>query len=283
MGAPSPMNFSRWVFAAPWLIFGVGVGLCFQSENEVRAQYERAQTQWRIGDYAAAISLYDKVHLLYPSSSYAPRALFELGNLNYINSRDIQRAVENFQMLVDEYPKTPQAVDALLRLGEINEIELQDYPAAIVCWKRVLELDASRRSRRQLLFRIGNAYFKLDQFERAIRAFEELVGDGVADDLTQQANIRLGTIYQINADYLGSLPYFRAVLENESRPNYRLQAQLGLIESFEFLDDLKSAVEVARRIDEADSPAAEMKADLLARLSKKQKLYEPNPWTGGQD
>ncbi len=274
------MNFNKWILATPWLIFGVGVGLYFQSENEVWVQFERAQTSWRTGDYPEAIELYERVHRLYPTSSYAVRALFELGNLNYINSHNIDQAVENFQLLVAEYPHSAQAVDAYMRLGEINEIELQDLPAAIACWKRVLEMDVPLERRRDLLFRIGNAYFKLDQFDRAIRAFEEVLRDGIHDDLAQQANIRLGTIFQIGGDHQGSIPYLRAVLEHESRPNYRLQAQLGLIESYEFLDDLASATEVAASIDATDPASAEMKADLLARLGKKQKLYEPKLWTG---
>ncbi len=274
------MSFNRWVLATPWLIFGIGVGLYFQSENEVWTQFDRAQTSWRRGDYEQAMKLYERVYRLYPDSSYAGRALFELGSLNYINSYNINRAVEAFQRLVTEYPSSPKVVDAYMMLGEINEIELQDLPAAIDCWRRLLDMDLPSDLRRQLLFRIGNAYFKLDQFERARRTFEELLDEN--DDLAQQANIRLGTIFQLTRDYQDSLPCFEAVLRGESRASYRLQAQLGLIESYEFLADLDAAIAVAESVNDADYPA-DLKRDLLERLGNKRKFYESKLWESGHN
>lgn len=274
------MKGNKWILASPWLIFGVAVALFSKSENEVWLQFNRAQTSWRAGDYDRAIELYEKVYSQYPRSSYAAEALWELGTLNYINSANVDRALEHFQILVTEYPNSPRSIDAYLMLGEIHDIELQDPAQAIACWRTVLERAVSREQRRRLLFRVGNAYFKQKKFEQARQTYQQLIADGAGDDLAHQANIRLGTIFQLAGAYQKSIPCFRAVLEAGDAHQYRLQAQLGLIESYEFLDDLPAALAVARGIGAEDCPA-EMRRDLLARLHEQEKLYGPSKWISG--
>ena len=51
-----------WVLPVPFLIFGAGGWLIFETENEVVVQIARAQLQWREGNHHQAIKLYDAVH-----------------------------------------------------------------------------------------------------------------------------------------------------------------------------------------------------------------------------
>jgi pentatricopeptide repeat protein len=268
-----------WVLLLPFLVFGIGVWLYFQTQNQVRVEMLRAQAQWRDQNYEEAIGLYEAIHQLYPRSRYADDALFELGTISYVNLYDVNRALSYYERLVKNHPQSNLAKEAYLKIGEINEAELSDYDSAIQYWKEVLNLDSSIRQRVRVCFRIANAYLKMNRFDEAMEYFEYLLEHGQEPHLLDQARISVGTIHQIKREYDDSVACFQQVLATSSCADCRLQAQLGLIESYQFVDDLPKAIEIAGAINPNEYPES-LKADLLRRLRDKKRYYEPKVWTG---
>jgi TolA-binding protein len=275
------VTLSRWILILPILIFGLGVYLYFATENEVRVQFLRAQDHWKDGRYEEAIEAYRSVQSDYPQSKYASRALWELAQLNYVSQFDVNQAIRSFEKLVETYPETPLSRQGLLKLAEIHSIELREPLQAVRYWERYLEVEEDFDQKRQALYLIGNAYFQAADLERAETAYETILSGGEQDELTSRACLQLGSIRQLQNDFLRSVEYFKRALGVKDCPECRLQAQLGLIESLEFLGELPQAIEVARGIDALEYPR-KMKADLLARLSEKRKYYEPRLWKSGQ-
>lgn len=264
-----------WVPALPWLIFGVGVALFSQTDNEAEAQFERAQRHWRAGRYGQAIDAYREVYQSYPESRFAVAALWESATLNYLSSYDLEKAVGLLERLVHDFPNHPTADRARAMLGEIHESALKDVERALYYWRRLDRPRVAAPLRRQALYGIGRALFELSRFNEARAALEGVCRNEPPDYLTQQANLRLAIIYQLRQQYERSLPHFLAVLEIDDCSDCRLQAQLGLIESYEFLDDLDSAVEVAAGLPEEDYP---QKRELLERLRQKRHYYRSSAW-----
>ncbi len=264
----------RWVLPLPLVIFVAAAWIFARTENEVRVQVERAQRQWRQEDYRQAVSLYEAVHLDFPKSQYADDALWEAGTIYYVNFYDIDRALMSFHKLVTQYPDSPLAAESYLKLAQIHEVELADLPKAIGCWNQLLSLNFPLERRRQVRFLIGNAHFKLNQFNKALVEFELLMNAGQSDDITDQARARAGTIMQIQSRHEESVEYFAEVLETTNCSDCRRTARLGLIESYEFLGELSKAMEVAQTIPTSEF-ATQVKEDLLRRLSEKAKYYDP--------
>ncbi len=265
------MKIGNWVLVLPFLVFVTGVGLFVKTDNEARVLFERAKNAWRTGDYQKAARIYRTVSSKHPDSGYAASALWELAHLSYVNRYDIDSALEAFGALAEETPQSPLTARSLLMLADIHEKELQDLEGAITYWQAFLRTGSTTPERQPILFRIGDAYLKLVRLSEARETFEALLETQPEEPLFQQTSLRLGTILQLMQDYEGSLVHFWAVLERDQCGDCRLQAQLALIESYEFLDQLPAAIEVARSISEEDYPS-EMKAGLLARLSQKQAL-----------
>ncbi len=269
----------KFVLFLPFLIFGAGVWLYFQTENEVRAQMAQAQARWRVGAYDDAITLYESVSQHYPASRYADDALWEIATIYYFNFYDVNRALSCFQRLATGYPGTPLAKESHLKLAEINEIVLKDVGAAIAHLNEALSQDPSIRSRRLICFKLGSAYLKLDRFDEARRQFASVVRDGLDDHLADQASIRIGSILQIGKKYDDSLPFFLGVLERTKCRDCRARAKLGLIESYEFMDDLSKAIAVAKSINPGECPE-QLKLGVLKRLTDKNKYDGQTLWGG---
>lgn len=264
----------RWIIPFPIFIFVAAAWIFVQTENEAWVQIDRAQRQWREGNYLKALTLYDGVHRNYPNSQYADDALWEIGTIYYVNLYNLESALGSFHKLTTQYPDSPLVPESYSKLAQIHEAELVDLPQAINYWNQMSSLDLSPERRRQVRFHIGNAHFKLNQFEEALIELEAILSDDHLDAITDQARIRAGAIMQIQGRHNESVKYFAEVLKETNCSECRRTARLGLIESYEFLGELPMAMKVAQAIPASEFPA-QVKEDLLKRLGKKSEYYSP--------
>lgn len=269
---------ARWILAAPVVLLAGASWLFQQSENEARAHFSRAREQWRLGNYQQAIDRFDLLVEKFPDSRFADEALWEIGTIYYVNLHDVTQALFAFERLVAAFPESPLSVEGSLRIAEIFEVELGEIGPALEHWQAALTASKNPRQRLEIRLKIADAHFKQGDFETAFDAFTVISLEGEVRQ-ADQARLRLGNILQIQRDFEGSLQEFQTVLENNQSPELRLQAQLGMIESYERLDHLDRAIEIAESIDSPAYPR-ELKEDLMNRLLEKRRLYEPRLWTG---
>lgn len=266
---------SRWILLVPFLIFGLGAVLFFSTESEVKVRFDRAQDRLREGQLDRAVSEFQGIVENYPKSGYAPRALWELATLYHSSLYELPEAVDSFRQLIQDYPESPFAAESLLRLADIRMKEYQDGPEAITLWREYLERWPASGKRREIQFEIGSALFQLGQLEEALNELRPLTDR--QDETGQKSALTVATIFQLKKMYSESLEYFEKAAEGEVSETCRLQAQLGWIESLEFLGDLSQAIKVAQSID-SESYSPLLKEELLVRLTRKQKYYEPGLW-----
>jgi len=270
---------SRWVLLLPFLVFGVGIWLYFQTDNEVRVQMNRAAEKWRTGSFEEAVALYEAVPTRYPASRYADDAIWEVGRISYFNFDDLNRAISCFHRITTHYPGTALAKESHLKLAEINEASLKDLPEAIRHWKQALLTDSSVRLRREVTFKIASAYLKLGSFDEAREQFGQLTGDETRDHLCEQAMVRVGAILQIKRDHKEAVGYFQQVLNDTQCVECRVQARLGLIESLEYMDEIPAAIDAVQGFQPGGYPEP-LKQDLLRRLREKNRYNQPKLWNG---
>jgi TolA-binding protein len=266
---------SRWILLVPFLCFAVAAQLFVHSENEARVLFVRAQKQWRLRDFDEAIRQFEVLRKEHPRSEYAVSALWEIATIYYFNKYDISSALYYFEKLATEHPESDRAAGSHLKAAEIFEVELNEISKAIDHWERALQTDLDDDLRREVFFKLGDASFKTENFDDALMRFTLVVADGQNQHLVDQAKIRIGSIFQLRGNHDRAAETFRQVLEETGCDHCRLQGQLGLIESYEHLDRLPQAIEIAESINEAEYPAP-MREQLLGRLSEKRKYYEPS-------
>ncbi len=243
-----------WLPLLPLALFGVGVGVTERGENEGEAGLRRAQETWRSQDYEGAIEQYRALHREHPKSPYAPTALWEAAGIYYSRHYNLESATRLLRKLVAEYPQSPQAKDALLRLAEIHEGEDRDLDLAVEFWEKALERNLSPQQRRQVTFKLGDTHLKQRRLGKARRYLQEAVAWKTNDRLGQQAHIRLGTIAQIEGDHQAAIDFFEAAMASNECQECRTQAQLGLVESYEFTGSPAKAIAIAEAIPREQHP-----------------------------
>ena len=90
-------------------------GSLSKTEGE-RGAYETAFDALKGGRYAESAQLFQAFLQTYPSGSYAPNALYWLGESYYV-TQNYALAQEQFQGLLDRYPTHDKAPGALLKVG----------------------------------------------------------------------------------------------------------------------------------------------------------------------
>lgn len=102
-------------------------GLIAQGGDE-RAAYDAAFNVLKSGQYAESARLFQEFLSVHPSGTYAPNALYWLGESYYV-TQNYQLAQEQFQTLLDRYPTHDKAAGALLKVG-LAQFGLKQVDAA---------------------------------------------------------------------------------------------------------------------------------------------------------
>ena len=106
--------------------------------TEVEQQaYDQAFLALRETRYADAAEGFDRFLRDHPQSSYAPNALYWLGEVYYV-TRDFETALAQFRNLLDRYPGSSKQPDALLKTG-FSHYELGHWPEARAALQQVVE------------------------------------------------------------------------------------------------------------------------------------------------
>lgn len=101
-----------------------------------RQAYDEAFRALRETRYADAAEGFDRFLRDHPDSSYAPNALYWLGEVYYV-TRDFETALRQFQRLHEQYPDSSKKPDALLKTG-FSHYELGQWERARAALEEVI-------------------------------------------------------------------------------------------------------------------------------------------------
>ena len=103
-----------------------------QAPSAAKAQYTIGRMWQQEGAAAKAINAYKQVDLNYGSSSYAPEALYQTGEILVLkaergnqNKANVNRARNIYQELLHRYPNHKRAADARSRLSMLGSQDIQ--------------------------------------------------------------------------------------------------------------------------------------------------------------
>ena len=220
-----------------------------------------------------ALALYDRVVKEYPGTPVSCQALWKMASIEYLVIRDTEKAVTLLNNLLESCQEDEFVGKSMLMLADIHEVDLRNLEYSNQLRREYLAMDPELEQFEEALFKIGDVLFKQGRFAQATTAFEHLLNLDPAEEITTQTRLRIGAILQLNQDYDSSIRYFEAVAQESRRPEFRLQARLSLIESYEFMEQLSRAVEIAQDIQPDEYPT-ELKKNILMRLKRKKLQFE---------
>ncbi len=256
-----------------WMLLLVAAAVLVACNSNERQLLGEAEARWREGNYEDAIRLNTLLFERDHQGKYAAKAMLNIANIYYLNLRQLRDAIDWYERLVDEFPGSPEEYSARLRLAGIYATT-GDLTRAVVQYDKLLEMK-NLENRDEILYERAGAYFKQEDFYRALRELSRLEDSGVSGHLGDQVRLKIGNIYQIQHKYDDALAYFQKVSQAGCR-ECRRQATLDLATTYEALYDFDRAIATIKKLD--PGPENEkLIAQEVARLQEKRKRVDSGP------
>jgi tetratricopeptide (TPR) repeat protein len=257
---------SAWFYGA--CMAAVLLGQACNSDS--RQLLERADARWREGNYDDAIRLNTLLYQRDRQGKYGAQALLNIGNIYYLNLRQIKNAIDAYKKVAAEMTGRPEEYKAREKLATIYENEVGDLTQAILEYDRILQAK-DLENLAEIQFKRANDYFRKEDFDRALRELRSLEESGVTGHLAHQIFLKIGSIYQIRQKYEDAIGYFEKVTQSAC-PECRQRSILNLAESYEALYDIDGAVESLRKLDPTPDNERLVRQETSRLLDKRRRL-----------
>ena len=171
------------------------------------AQFVLGECHFKMKEYIIAASEYQKLYVQYPQSSLAQEAEYKMGicflELSPKYSLDqvyTQKAIDTFQLFIEDYPNSEKVDEATARIQELRHKlahkeffngmlyhKMKEYASARIYYELVLDnyYDTEYAPRAQYYIAFG--YEKEKQWTEAIEAYTQYLNKFSGHDLEQEA------------------------------------------------------------------------------------------------
>lgn len=279
-----------------------------QSRFADGAMFQKAQITFEKGDYSAAVTQYTQLIEGKPGSSYIPFALQRRATA-YSNLRQYDKAVVDYQRILNQYPTSKTANSALLGLQEAlnNAGRAEEFTAALAKYKQSNPQDNSLEnvefeSAKSLYFAekyqkavesfqnymkaypdnalvydakfyLGESYFRLNDLPKAIQFHQTVISDNRSPNINRSIS-RLAEMEYASKNYPNAIRYYLTSLSGARNKKEQALAWNGLMESYYNLSKYDSVMYYADEI--INKGGATVNAQNKALLYRGKALYVQN-------
>ena len=246
------------------------------------AKYQLGKSYMLANNNNKSINYFFKVVDEHPNSAYVKQSLSRLGLL-YYNISDNEKALEIFKRVVSDYPNYEDSKEALVYIkniyvekGDITEYANfvnkltfvnitkasldsttydaaslkylnEDCEGAIKDFNAYLEQFSPANFALNARFYRAECLYKANEIEAAYADYKFVVENG-NNKFTESALIKASKISFNNEKFNEALPYFIELEKVATFPSVRLDAIVGQMRCFFYLNSLESAAEYAEKI-----------------------------------
>lgn len=257
-----------------------GVAGCALSGTSAR---ERAREAWSEQQYGAAAEAYEEYLAGNPTEPEAEDAEFALADIYYHNLKQYDRARDRYASFLAKYPTSERSYEARKRLAEVH-VELKSLSEAIDQYELLIEEHPETPEARNIRATIADLYFQRNDFDQAEVEYDRVVSGGSYDELSEQALLRLASIYHIiRGQEERAIPLYDRVAASTTDPAVRRTTLYSLSEAYASMFRYDDAIATLARID--DPAEADYVAQRRAELERQKQEHSDAPevdWSRGK-
>ncbi|MGH7198746.1 MAG: tetratricopeptide repeat protein [Candidatus Omnitrophota bacterium] len=196
----TPSAHAYWVWSPD---LGKWVNPKNASKDTPEEQYAWALEFYNMKNWDRAIEEFGKIPEAFPSSRLAAEGVYYTGQ-SWEEKKDLAKAADAYQKLVDRYPYSDRIKDAVKREFEIGnqfadgaKMKLVGMPLlsgqekALEIYKHIVKSAPFGTYGDQAQFKIGEVYKAQAEFEEAQKAFQAVVDEYPSSDLVPKARYQI--------------------------------------------------------------------------------------------
>jgi TolA-binding protein len=154
----------------------------------------------KLSKWNESILAYNKVQYIAPESILIPRALFQIGYLQYEETGKYEKAKETFVKLIAAHPEIPIAGDAQYYLAELYEQEFDNMEEAVSNYRVLVETYPDSRFAVESLKRVAEIMEDKDNYEEAIASYYQIFELYPKNNYAPEALLEIESLYRKQLD-----------------------------------------------------------------------------------
>jgi len=189
---------------------------CAESPLLPAARYSRGVLLSKeLGDHKRAIQALDEVVAKNPQSEYAAPAIFKMGEIKKVKTKDYAGAIADYRKFVQTSPDSAKAVEALWAIAEINTDHTRDYGGAIAAYHEIVEKHKSDKRAVAAFEKIGDVFKdKLADYNKAAEQYAKIVEVFPDYEKAPELILKAGSLCEDKLrDYKRATDYYHLVLD----------------------------------------------------------------------
>ncbi|MFB0527097.1 MAG: tetratricopeptide repeat protein [bacterium] len=119
----------------------------------------------------------------------------------YFERGKYEKSIQNLLDIIEKYPKSGLASEALYFLGDIYQFKLKDYDKAIDEYESLIQEFPQNRFVANAQFKIAECYRKLEKWQEAIKAYRKFIKDYTQYGYSDYAQFYIGQCYEKLEDW----------------------------------------------------------------------------------
>lgn len=226
------------------------------------ALFWMADSYFQLGQWDLAARSFERFVSANPNHKFAGAAIYSMG-WAYFNRREFEQAANYFERFIERYEPPPMAlfpydVDTWLRLGD-SYYALGRYERAIASYERAAEVENGGD---YAVFQMGNSFFRNNESFEAVRSFRRLVSVFPESRLREQARYNIGSIYFQIGNYDQAIAEFHSVINQFPGTRWAARAQYQIGDSYYNAGLYQEAIEAYRLVLD-EYPSSEYVVDAV--------------------
>lgn len=229
-----------------------------QSEVAPYAFYSIGLCQLRLNNAPAAAQAFQKVFTAYPQSDIAAECRYRFAESLY-EQKKYAEARQEYQAIISKYPDSDIAGAAWLGLGYCA-FQQKDYTAAASAFeKAAAKLPPDSELRPEAFWRLGDCFYNLKQFDRAVDIYNQIVQDP-RSPVRDQALYWMANAQRERKNWDGALFLYRSLIQQYPQSPLVARAHLKIGDVLTDQKKYAEAIEAYRRVQSL-KPSAEVAKD----------------------
>jgi TolA-binding protein len=257
------------------LVFVIAVGAALYQRNLdqiLNRRYNRAEALLEEGDYRRAYTKFNSLYENHPEFPRAGEALLMAGEILHLYLDRDKEALLAYLLVERDFPDSRESSQAQYRIAEIYKYRLEDYDRALPAFQKLIDNGFANGARIQ--YEIADTYFRQNNREQARIEFEYLVKNYPQSPMVPEALFRIGATCALEGNFGEAEFIYRKILEEYPDNPFALEAQMGLGAVSERKGELRVALQILEKLrgkyDKPDLLEKKIK-QIRKRIEKKKK------------
>jgi len=202
--------------------------------------YKKGEELWEAERYAEAVTQFEKVVSEHPKNHLATDALYQIGNIYYLNLRDYRKAVDAYKRLVEANPGCPFSPDAQWKIADIYKEKFRDLSGAIVEYEHFVKIFPKEADKG--IYQIAQSYVLLKEFGKAREQYEKILKDYPDIDYKDDVYFQMANSYYLEGITGEARKWFEDMLNKFPKSRFAADAGFEIALAYEEEGNLQEAL-----------------------------------------